>query len=74
MRSELLGELNVSHTGGRYSAPSRGEATANLGLLFDWKYGVWDFMGKPYDPTIVRFRVKNVIERSQMRVDRIRQR
>ena len=36
--SELLGELNVSHTGGRYSAPSRGEATANLGLLFDWKY------------------------------------
>ena len=33
------------------------------------EYGVWDFMGKPYDPTIVRFRVKNVIERSQMRVD-----
>ena len=26
-------------------------------------------MRKPYDPMIVRFRVKNVIERSQMRVD-----
>lgn len=33
------------------------------------EYGVWDFMRKPYDPTIVRFRVKNVIERSQTRVD-----
>ena len=36
--SELLGELNVSHTGGRYSAPNRAESTANLGLLFDWNY------------------------------------
>ena len=35
--SELLGELNVSHTGGRYR-PSGGEATANLGLLFDWTF------------------------------------
>ena len=33
------------------------------------EYGAWDFMRKPYDPTIVRFRVKNVIERSQTRVD-----
>ena len=33
------------------------------------EYGAWDFMRKPYDPTIVRFRVKNVIDRSQMRVD-----
>ena len=33
------------------------------------EYGAWDLMRKPYDPTIVRFRVKNVIERSQMRVD-----
>ena len=32
------------------------------------EYGAWDFMRKPYDPTIVRFRVKNVIERSQTRV------
>ena len=33
------------------------------------EYGAWDFMRKPYDPMIVRFRVKNVIECSQMRVD-----
>ena len=38
MLSELLGELNVSHTGGRYSAPSPKETTASLGLLFDWTY------------------------------------
>lgn len=37
--SEWLGELNVSHSGGRYSAPSVTEATASLGLLFDLNYG-----------------------------------
>lgn len=36
--SELLGELNVSHTGGRFSAPNKAEATASLGLLYDWNY------------------------------------
>ena len=37
--SEMLGELNVSHTGGRYSAPpSRDHATASLGLLYDMSY------------------------------------
>ena len=35
--SEYLGELNVSHTGGHYYPPT-GEATARLGLLFDWQY------------------------------------
>lgn len=35
--SEYLGELNVSHTGGRYY-PNSGEATAQLGLLFDLTY------------------------------------
>ena len=35
--SELLGELNASHTGGRYY-PTSGEATADLGLIFDWDY------------------------------------
>ena len=34
MLSELLGELNVSHTGGRYSPSLGGDATAELGLLF----------------------------------------
>ena len=33
MLSELLGELNVSHTGGRFSAPNSGENTAELGLF-----------------------------------------
>lgn len=38
--SEILGELNVSHTGGRYYRPSAtgDDATAQLGLLFDETY------------------------------------
>jgi Tol biopolymer transport system component/C-terminal processing protease CtpA/Prc len=35
--SELLGELNTSHTGGRYSPQTvNPDATASLGLLFAW--------------------------------------
>ena len=34
--SELLGELNASHTGGRYAPPQQNtDATASLGMLFD---------------------------------------
>ena len=33
--SELLGELNVSHTGGRFRPIVKGDATAQLGLLYD---------------------------------------
>lgn len=36
--SELLGELNVSHTGSGYRAPLRTEPTARLGLLYDLAY------------------------------------
>ena len=36
--SEWLGELNVSHTGGRYRPGASGYATANLGLLYDWTH------------------------------------
>lgn len=36
--SELLGELDVSHTGGRFRAPAAQEATASLGLLYDMDY------------------------------------
>ena len=36
--SELLGELNVSHTGGSYRPSRRGDSTADLGLFFDWNY------------------------------------
>ena len=40
MLSELLGELNVSHTGGRYRAAGDASAdrTASLGLLYDMNY------------------------------------
>lgn len=38
MLSELLGELNVSHTGSGYSAGGKSKATANLGLLYDMDY------------------------------------
>lgn len=40
MLSEILGELNVSHTGGRYRRPaaSDDDATAQLGLFFDRTY------------------------------------
>lgn len=36
--SELLGELNVSHTGGMYYAGGSNEPTADLGLFYDWSY------------------------------------
>ena len=36
--SEMLGELNGSHTGARYYAPSRTLATACLGVFFDNAY------------------------------------
>lgn len=36
--SELLGELNVSHTGARYKPNLEGDATAELGVLLDWAY------------------------------------
>ncbi len=36
--SEYLGELNVSHTGGRFRPRLKGDATATLGLLYDWNY------------------------------------
>ena len=38
MVSEWLGELNVSHTGSGYRPRLAGYATANLGLLYDWKH------------------------------------
>ena len=36
--SEFLGELNASHTGGRYRPENDGIKTASLGLLYDQKY------------------------------------
>jgi tricorn protease len=38
--SEMLGELNVSHTGGRYSPkPDNPDATASLGMLYNLEAG-----------------------------------
>ena len=36
--SEILGELNVSHTGSGYRSPSGGDATAEFGVLLDLDY------------------------------------
>ena len=38
MLSEILGELNASHTGGRYSAPGASMRTASLGAFYDESY------------------------------------
>ena len=38
MLSEILGELNVSHTGSGYRPSSRGDATAEFGVLLDLDY------------------------------------
>lgn len=36
--SELLGELNASHTSGRYYGDGAVDRTASLGLIYDWTY------------------------------------
>ena len=39
MLSEMLGELNASHTGARYSPnQDNKDETASLGIFFDWNY------------------------------------
>ena len=38
MLSEILGELNVSHTGSGYRPSGRGDATAEFGVLLDLDY------------------------------------
>lgn len=40
MLSEILGELNVSHTGSSYIPPRQANAdiTSNLGVLFNWQH------------------------------------
>jgi tricorn protease len=40
MLSEMLGELNVSHTGCRYSGSNKpgNDQTASLGILYDYRY------------------------------------
>ncbi|MBD5357749.1 MAG: peptidase S41 [Bacteroides sp.] len=60
--SELLGELNVSHSGGRYFGPSADVATASLGLLFDMTHNGEGLLvdeilaGGPFDRATTRVR------------------
>ena len=67
--SELLGELNVSHTGGRYRSTAGGDATANLGLLYDWSYSgkglkVSEIIEKgPFDRSTTKVKAGDIIEK-----------
>ena len=65
---EMLGELNGSHTGGRYSHQAKGDATASLGAFYDLS-----FIGKglkiaeiiekgPLDKSDLDIKVGDVIE------------
>ncbi|RBL88928.1 S41 family peptidase [Chitinophaga flava] len=68
--SEMLGELNASHTGGRYR-PQRpdGDNTASLGLLFDetWQQNGLKIdevlAGGPFDRAFSKVKKGNIIEK-----------
>ncbi len=65
--SEILGELNVSHTGGRYyHQPSNPDVTAQLGLIYATQpgegYTVADILeGGPFDRADSKLQVGDVI-------------
>jgi tricorn protease len=68
--SELLGELNGSHTGGRFSPqPVNGDNTATLGLLYDETstadgLKVDDIIaGGPFDKVASKLKKGNIIEK-----------
>jgi tricorn protease len=68
--SELLGELNVSHTGAFYSSSTPdGDRTASLGLLFDLSKGgnglvVKDILsGGPFDKAATKIKRDYVIDK-----------
>lgn len=67
--SEWLGELNVSHTGGRYYPGGQSEPTASLGLLFDWNYAgkgmlISEVIEKgPFDRADTKVRAGIIIEK-----------
>jgi len=68
--SEWLGELNVSHTGGRYypSAGRQADRTASLGLIYDYSYTGQGLRveevvtGGPFDKATSAMRAGCVIE------------
>lgn len=68
--SEMLGELNASHTGGRYSPQFPGaDVTASLGLLYDETFTgnglkVTEVIeGGPLDKTGIKLKAGNIIEK-----------
>jgi tricorn protease len=70
MLSELLGELNASHTGCRYSPDVKnGDATASLGLILDQSYTgngirVAEVMKKgPFDKAESKVRKGHIVEK-----------
>lgn len=70
MLSELLGELNASHTGCRYgSNNSRGDKTASLGLIYDQSHNgkgirIADVLKKgPFDKSDSKVKKGNIIEK-----------
>ncbi len=69
MLSEMLGEVNVSHTGCTYNAnPTNTDQTASLGLLYDYAYTgngvkVAEVLGGgPVDKAISNIKAGNIIE------------
>ncbi|MBR4995549.1 MAG: PD40 domain-containing protein [Alistipes sp.] len=71
MTSELLGELNVSHTGCSYSAPgdSSADVTANLGVFYDFNRKGDGLLitevvaGGPFDKASSKVKAGHIIEK-----------
>ena len=67
--SEYLGELNVSHTGGRFRPQLKGDATATLGLQYDWNHNgkgllISEVVEKgPFDHARSKVKAGNIIEK-----------
>ncbi|WP_340113138.1 S41 family peptidase [Maribellus mangrovi] len=67
---EMLGELNASHTGGRYSHRAEGgDQTSSLGLLFDYEHKdeglkiAEVLIGGPADKAELKIEAGNIVEK-----------
>jgi len=70
MLSEMLGELNASHTGARYRASKpNSDQTASLGLIYDYEYDgkglkvAEVILGGPVDKAASKIRGGHIIEK-----------
>lgn len=69
MLSELLGELNVSHTGSGYRKSNSSNITANLGVLYDQSYNgkgmkIEEVIEKgPFDTSVSKVKAGDIIEK-----------